>query len=107
MQRTSDTLQFAAAGIDTQESLAREREVGKQQAIAFGTTQTDDATLNCDSDDGTDIDTCCANNYCRAKGLNLKPRHACNSCKGMVHLSCNRADETGLEVCLECLSKAW
>ena len=103
LQQTQDTLPFAAAGIDTQESLAREREVGKQQAIAFGTTQTDDSN----SDDGTDVDTCCANNYCRAKGLNLKPRHACNSCKGMVHLACNRADETGLEVCLECISKAW
>jgi hypothetical protein len=104
LQQTQDTLPFAASGIDTQESLAREREVGKQQAIAFCTTQTDDAM---DSDDGTDVDTCCANNYCRNKGLKLKPRHACNSCKGMVHLGCNRADETGLEVCLECLSKAW
>ena len=100
-QQTSDTLQFAAAGTDTQESLAKAREVGKQQAIAFG------ATLSDDSDDGTDVDTCCANKYCRAKGMNWKPQHACNSCKGMVHLICNRADETGLEVCLECVSKAW
>ena len=104
-QQTSDTtltLQFAAAGIDTQESLEKAREVGKQQALAYGATLSDDS-----SDDETDVDTCCANKYCRAKGMKWKPHHACNSCKGMVHLVCNRADQTGLEVCLECLSKAW
>ena len=100
-QQTSDTtltLQFAAAGTDTQESLAKAMEVGKQQALAYG------AAL---SDDETDDDTCCANKSCRAKGMGWIPHHTCDSCKGMVHLVCNRADKTGLEVCLECLSKAW
>ena len=98
-QQTSDTLQFAAAGTDTQESLTKAREVGKQQALTFG------AKL---SDNKTDVDMCCcANKYCRAKGMNWKLHHACNSCKGMVHLVCNRPDQTGLDMCLECLSKAW
>ena len=59
--------------------------------------------LDDDSIDENDVDTCCANDQCRSKGLRLQPRHRCSACKGIVHLGCNRADATGLEVCLECI----
>ena len=93
--------QFATAGTDTQDSLANAREVGRQQALAFGNF------LDNDGSDEADVDTCCANDQCRSMGLRLQPRHRCFACKGMVHLGCIRADAAGLDVCLECHNKAW
>ena len=49
---------------------------------------------------------------CSAPTITAGPRDSSGSLimlvsKDMLHLVCNRADPTRLEVCLECLSKAW